>query len=104
MQLSTAALRTRAQALARVGWTERALAVAVGDRVWSGAHGGAVIAWITDLADLGPPRTEAIHDSRTATLRLRAGAARAKSAAVALDSPARSQAREFAAQLRRRRS
>ena len=103
-QLSTATLRARAQALASVGWTERAMAVAVADRVWSGAHGGAVIAWLTDLGTVGPPHTAANHDSRTATLRLRAKAARAKSAAAGVDSPARAAARERAAQLGRRRS
>ena len=32
------------------------MAVAVADRVWNGAHGGAVITWLTDLASEGPPR------------------------------------------------
>ena len=95
-QLSTATLRTRAEALACVGWTEQALAVAVTDRVWNGAHGGAVITWLTDLASVGPPHAAANQDSRATTLRLRAEAARAKSAAAGPDSQARRQARELA--------
>ena len=103
-QLSTATLRTRAQALAGAGWTAQPLAVAVTDRVWNGAHGGAVITWLTDLENVGPPQAAANHDSRTTTLRLRAEAARAKSAAAGGDSPARAAARELAAQFGRRRS
>jgi hypothetical protein len=103
-QLSTATLRTRAQALASAGWTAQPLAVAVTDRVWNGAHGGAVITWLTNLATEGPAQAAANPDSRTTTLRLRAEAARAKSAAAGPDSPAREQARQLAAQLRRRRS
>jgi len=102
VQLSTATLRTRAQALAGVGWTAQPLAVAVTDRVWNGAHAGAVITWLTDLAKVGPPHNTANRDSRTTTLRQRAEAARAKSAAAGADSPARAAARELAAQLRRR--
>jgi hypothetical protein len=104
VQLSTATLRTRAQALASVGWTAQPLAAALTDRVWHGAHGGAVITWLTDLASVGPPHAAANQDSRATTLRLRAEAARAKSAAAGPDSPARNQARQLAAQLRRRRS
>jgi len=103
VQLSTATLRTRAQALASVGWTAQPLAAALTDRIWHGAHGGAVITWLTDLANVGPPRTTLNQDSRTTTLRLRTEAAQAKSAAAGPDSPARNQARELAAQLRRRR-
>jgi hypothetical protein len=103
-QLSTATLRTRAQALAGAGWTAQPLAVAVADRVWNGAHGGAVITWLTELANVGPPRAAPNNDSRTTTLRLRAEAARAKSAAAGADSPARAAARQLAAQLGRRRS
>ena len=103
-QLSTATLRTRAQTLASAGWTAQPLAVAVTDRVWNGAHGGAVITWLTDLANVGPPHAAANHDSRTTTLRLRAEAARAKSAAAGADSPARAAARQLAAQLGRRGS
>ena len=103
-QLSTATLRTRAQTLASAGWTAQPLAVAVADRVWNGAHGGAVITWLTELANVGPPRAAPNNDSRTTTLRLRAEAARAKSAAAGADSPARAAARQLAAQLGRRRS
>ena len=103
LQRGTAALRARAEKLAGVGWTERALAVAISDRVWTGAHGGAVITWLADLASQGPLHpTTADHDSRTTTLRLRAEAARTKSAAAGPDSPARNQARELVAQLGRR--
>src|SRR5664279_1249176 len=89
VQLGTATLRTKAQALAGVGWTEQALAMAITDREWNGAHGGAVIAWLTDLASIGPWPTGPNLDSRTTTLRLRAEAARTKSAAAGPDSPAR---------------
>jgi len=101
VQLGTATLRTKAQALAGVGWTEQALAMAITDREWNGAHGGAVIAWLTDLASMGPWPTGPNQDSRTTTLRLRAEAARAKSAAAGPDSPARKQARQLVAQLGR---
>ena len=103
-QLSTGTLRTRAEVLAAAGWTEPALSVALTDRVWTGANGGAVITWLTDLAKVGPLLTAANHDSRTTTLRLRAESAEAKSAAAAADSPARAAARELAAQFGRRRS
>jgi hypothetical protein len=103
-QLSTATLRTREQTLASAGWTAQPLAVAVADRVWNGAHGGAVITWLTELENVGPPRAAPNNDSRTTTLRLRAEAARAKSAAAGADSPARAAARQLAAQLGRRRS
>ena len=75
-QLSTATLRIKARALASAGWTEQALAVAVTDRGWNGAHAGAVLIWLSDLASVKPPCTEATHESRTITLRLRAEAAR----------------------------
>ena len=101
VQLGTATLRTKAQALAGVGWTEQALAMAITDREWNGAHGGAVIAWLTDLASMGPWPTGPNQDSRTTTLRLRAEAAGAKSAAAGPDSPARKQARQLVAQLGR---
>ena len=97
VQLGTATLRTKVKALAGVGWTEQALAMAFTDRVWNGAHGGAVIAWLTDLASMGPWPTGPNQDSRTTTLRLRAEAARAKSAAAGPDSPARRQARQLVA-------
>jgi len=97
VQLGTATLRTKVMALAGVGWTEQALAMAFTDRVWNGAHGGAVIAWLTDLASMGPWPTGPNQDSRTTTLRLRAEAARAKSAAAGPDSPARRQARQLVA-------
>ena len=104
VQLSTATLRTRAQALASVGWTERALAVAVADRVWNGAHGGAVITWLTDLAvrgstaHHGEPRFP--NNDSPATRRSRSGEIRCGRTGLA----GREQARQLAAQFGRRRS
>ena len=57
---------------------------------------------LTELASMDPLTTAANHDSRTSTLRLRAEAARAKSAAAGPDSPARNHARQLVAQRGRR--
>ena len=103
VQLRTATLRARAEALAGAGWTEPALAGTMAGRVWTGAHGGAVITWLADLASQGPPQAATANDdSRAMTLRLRAEAVRTKSAAAGPDSPARVQARQLVAQLGRR--
>jgi len=104
LQLSTPTLRRRAEALAVAGWTEHALRSAVTSRGWDGAGCGAVVTGLTDLAAEAPVQpSEPKADPRAMTLRCRAEAARARSEAATPDSPARQQAREFAAELGRRR-
>ncbi len=101
LQLSTSTLRARAEALANAGWTEQALAAAVTNREWEGARGGAVITWLTDLANEPRSRPAAREDPRTGTLRRRLERAQARASAAAPDSPARAAARQLTAQLSR---
>jgi hypothetical protein len=102
-QLTTSALSARADALARMGWTDQALSDAVMSRVWDGAGPGAVMVWLQDLACDPPPQERASQpDSRTQVLRLRVERAAAVAAAAPQDSESRRQALELAGNLGRR--
>ena len=72
-QLTTSALSARADALARMGWTDQALSDAVMSRVWDRAGPGAVMVWLQDLACDPPPQKRASQpDSRSQLIQLRA--------------------------------
>lgn len=102
-QLANSTLTVRATLLARAGWTDTALAVAMTRRTWAGAGPGAVVTWLTDLAAVVPPRVPARpEDARTATFRLRARDAADRLASAGPESRARQQARELAASLGKR--
>jgi hypothetical protein len=102
-QLTGNALHTRADVLARMGWSDQSLAAAVMSRAWDGAGPGAVMVWLQDLACDPPPQERASQpDSRSQVMRLRAERAAAVAAAASQDSESRRQALELAGNLGRR--
>ncbi len=105
-QLTTSSLKSRVEALVKVGCTAPALAPVLAVRTWTGAGPGAVIAWLGDLADQTPAIGHPDHteDSRSRTLRARAARAAVLAAAAPIETPARQMARALAGQLRTRRT
>jgi len=99
-QLGTRVLQDRCALLAEAGWTREQVESATRARSWTGAGGGAVVRWITDLATERPP-TAADCDRHT-TVERQLAARRERQTAIAAaagSSDLRQEAVRVAAQL-----
>ena len=65
LQLANTTITPRAEALARAGWTQATLSLAITHRTWTGAGAGAFITWLDDLAASPPPRPAAKQEDST---------------------------------------